>query len=47
MFKIITIGFLLFLLYRLVLTPKAINKGYHREIEKDTDDDFVEYEELD
>lgn len=47
MFKIISIGFLLFLLYRLVLAPKSIDKGYHQELENDTDDDFVEYEEVD
>lgn len=47
MFKIITIGVLLFLLYRLVIGPKSIDKGYHQEIEHDTDDDFVEYEEID
>jgi len=47
MFKILTIGVLLFFLYRLVIPPKSIDKGYQGEIEKDTDDDFVEYEELD
>jgi len=30
-----------------VIPPKSIDKGYQGEIEKDTDDDFVEYEELD
>lgn len=47
MFKLVTVGVLLFLLYRLVVGPKAIGKGYHQEIENDTDEDFVEYEELD
>jgi len=47
MFKILFIGSLLFLFYRLVVGPKTIDKGYHNEIEKDTDDEFVEYEELD
>jgi|GEM_PF-3258834 len=47
MFKIITVGVLLFFLYRLVIGPKSIDKGYQGEIENDTDDDFVEYEEVD
>lgn len=44
--KFIIVGFLIFLLYRLVFTPKSIDKGYHHELENDTDDDFVEYEEI-
>jgi len=46
-FIYIFIGVLLFFLYRLVIGPKTIDKGYQGEIEKDTDDDFVEYEEVD
>jgi len=46
MFKIITIGVLLFFMYRLVVGPKTIDKGYQSELENDTDDDFVEYEEV-
>lgn len=47
MFKIIFVGVLLFFLYRLVFQPKSIDKGYHHELENDTDEDFVEYEEID
>ena len=47
MFKILTIGVLVFLLYRLVISPAAIDKGYHQELENEADDEFVEYEEVD
>ncbi len=55
MFKILTIGVLIYLLYRVVISPKAINLpedgikiNKKNEDPKNSDDgDFIDYEEID
>ena len=48
MFKLITIGVLLYLLYRLVFPP-ALNQGQKQEMldQQEDDGEFIDYEEID
>lgn len=45
-FKILTIGVLIYLFYRLVLGPSELDSPNQQELENDSEDDFVEYEEI-
>ena len=47
MIKFLTIGFLLFLLYRFVAHPRALKEAPKEDKLDTTDDDFVDYEEID
>jgi len=55
MFKILTIGVLIYLLYRVVLSPKAINSPEdgikinkkNEDPQNSNDGEYVDYEEID
>lgn len=49
MFKLITIGVLIFILYRMVIGQPLLGGSKNPELlkDKDKEDDFVDYEELD
>lgn len=48
MFKLLTIGVLLFLMYRLVFPSKQIKAGERQEVieQEPEPDDFIDYEEI-
>ena len=52
MFKILTLGILLYALYRLFFGPPLLNtpkikNGSKQQLEQDEDDEYVDYEEVD
>jgi hypothetical protein len=47
MIKFLTIGILLFVLYRFVVQPKTLNEAPREENLNSGEEEFVDYEEVD